>query len=546
MKKIRYTKLIIWLVTFTLLGSISLQAKVVKRSDVNFRDMQYERVESKDVDYLLELGTQVLGTEDKELIDKWENAYLTLFFKLTDNSQLAHLFYELDHTDTYFYNEYLYCINLVGKMKSQYLALTQKDDESKEMQAYYELSAQRQQLIEQYNSFYYGTRIEYQGKQVNLTDILKSESMTIDKKKEIVYGPWYDLYNKQCAEVFLKLVKLDIESAKLAGASSVAEYKYKAYSRDYTPDEAKVFYEAVKKYAPKIYKGLKIENDKARVSLAKYSFEDDSKMMEKVGQVFMKEYPALKESYDYLMKYDLYDIIASSNKAQGGFTTFLTGYNEPFISLNYQTDYQTLSSLIHEFGHFNYEYYIGGVCNSLDLGETYSQGLELLAFPYHKKILGSIEQSKQIQEVIMCDMVRGIIDGCVFDEFLQRVYTSPDMTVEQLNALYGEIAEAYGLEVDNRDWVEVEHNFASPFYYISYAMSAISSLEIWQQAQTNEKAAMDTYIKLIDSGSKYQFQEALKSVGMQSPFDEKVVKEVMDTIGRYFAIDGTYEAKKVA
>lgn len=546
MRRNRYKKLIMWLVTFALLGSISLQAKVVKRSDISFRDMQYEKVEDADVDYLLDIGKKALETKDDKLISDWETAYLTLYFKLTNNTQLAHLYYELDHTDTYFYNEYMYCLALVGKMKSEYLALTEEKTVSEEMQQYYELKSKGQELVDLYNSYYYGTKIEYQGKEMNLTDILKSQDIDVEKKKELVYGPWYDQYNQQCGEVFLKLVKNDIAAAKAIGVNSVAEYKYKNYSRDYTPSQAKEFYKAVKAYAPPIYKELKAKSDKMRLNLLQYSYKDAGKLLQTVGTVFANEYPVLKESYDYLLKYELYDILTSSNKSPGGFTTYLSGYNEPFISLNYEADYQTLSSLIHEFGHFNYEYYTGGTCESLDLGEVYSQGLELLAFPYHKKMLGSIEHSKEMQVVIMCDMVRGIIDGCVFDEFLQTVYANPNMTVQELNELYGKISKEYGLEVDNRDWVEVEHNFISPFYYISYAMSAISSLEIWQKAQVNEQNGMEIYIKLIDSGKDLTFQEALKAVGLSNPFEEKTVKEVMETIGTYFEIGEAAQSKKAA
>ena len=546
MRRNRYKKLIVWLVTFALLGSISLQAKIVKRSDISFRDMQYEKVEDADVDYLLDIGKKALETKDDKLISDWETAYLTLYFKLTNNTQLAHLYYELDHTDTYFYNEYMYCLALVGKMKSEYLALTEEKTVSEEMQQYYELKSKGQELVDLYNSYYYGTKIEYQGKEMNLTDILKSQDIDVEKKKELVYGPWYDQYNQQCGEVFLKLVKNDIAAAKAIGVNSVAEYKYKNYSRDYTPSQAKEFYKAVKAYAPPIYKELKAKSDKMRLNLLQYSYKDAGKLLQTVGTVFANEYPVLKESYDYLLKYELYDILTSSNKSPGGFTTYLSGYNEPFISLNYEADYQTLSSFIHEFGHFNYEYYTGGTCQSLDLGEVYSQGLELLAFPYHKKMLGSIEKSKEMQVVIMSDMVRGIIDGCVFDEFLQTVYANPNMTVQELNDLYGKISKEYGLEVDNRDWVEVEHNFVSPFYYISYAMSAISSLEIWQKAQVNEQNGMEIYIKLIDSGKDLTFQEALRAVGLSNPFEEKTVKEVMETIGTYFEIGEAAQSKKAA
>ena len=539
MKKLWQQKLIVWLMVFTLLGGMTLHAEPVKRSDVAFQDMQYEKVASTDIENLIKIGKELIDKNDKDKFLKWEKDYLTLYYKLMGNTQLAHLYYELDYTDSYFYNEYLEGLNLIGKMKSEYLALIDADDQSvsENMKQYYQLSANRQELVDKYNNYYYSTVIEYDGKKMGLVDIIRSKDLTKEEKDNLVYGKWYDTYNKQCGQIFLKIVALDKEMAKLSGYDSVAESMYDSYGRGYSPSKMETFSKYVKAYVPEVYKKLDALEQKTVKDLVKYTYGTDQDLISSIDDSFITYYPELKEAYNYLKKYNLYDITPNSNKSLGGFTSYLSLYEEPFISLNYNMDYQTLTALIHEFGHFNFEYITGNADVSLDLGETYSQGLEFLAFPHYEKILGSKELSDAIKVVVATDSVKAILDGCIYNEFLNEVYKNSNMTVEEMNKLYGRICKEYGLSVDERDWVEVEHNFEMPYYYSSYTMSAIASLEIWEKAITDQKQGMDTYLKLIETGTQYDLENALDKAGLSNPFAEGTVKKVMTTMDQYFEQD---------
>lgn len=547
MNRVWQQRLMVLLIVFTLLGGMTLYAEPIKRSDIAFQDMQYEKVVSADIENLIKIGKELVDKNDEDKFLKWEKDYLTLYYKLMGNTQLAHLYYELDYTDSYFYNEYLEGLKLIGQMKSEYLALVDIEDKdtSENMKQYYQLSAERQDLVDQYNNYYYGTVIDYNGQKMNLIDILKSESLTKEQKSTLVYGKWYDTYNEQCGQIFLKLIAIDNKMAKLSGYTSVAESMYDSYGRGYSPSKVETFSKYVKAYVPEVYKKLDTLEEQTIDGLRQYTYDTDQKLLGNIDNNFITYYPELKEAYSYLKKYNLYDITPNSNKSSGGFTTYLSLYEEPFISLNYNMDYQTLSALIHEFGHFNFEYTTGNADVSLDLGEIYSQGLEFLAFPHYEKIVGSKEYSDAIKVVVATDSVRAILDGCIYNEFLNEVYKKPNMTVEEMNKLYGKICKEYGLSVDERDWVEVTHNFEMPYYYSSYTMSAIASLEIWEKAVVDQKQGMDTYLKLIETGTQYNFENALDKAGLSNPFAEATVKKVMTSIDQYFDQD-TYKLSNVA
>ena len=65
----------------------------------------------------------------------------------------------------------------------------------------------------------------------------------------------------------------------------------------------------------------------------------------------------------------------------------------------------------------------------------------------------------------------------MYDEFLAEVYSDPTLSLAEINARFKDISEAYGYyypegQEESWFWARVPHNFQSPFYYISYAVSA--------------------------------------------------------------------------
>ncbi|MBQ4323525.1 MAG: hypothetical protein IJC19_06260, partial [Clostridia bacterium] len=68
-------------------------------------------------------------------------------------------------------------------------------------------------------------------------------------------------------------------------------------------------------------------------------------------------------------------------------------------------------------------------------------------------------------------------------------------------------------------WKEV--CIISPVYYLSYATSAVTALNLYKSAITNNDAAYSTYQKLVESKYKNEgFKKALKLTGLPSPFEE--------------------------
>ena len=100
------------------------------------------------------------------------------------------------------------------------------------------------------------------------------------------------------------------------------------------------------------------------------------------------------------------------------------------------------------------------------------------------------------------------------------VYADPTLTPEQISQTFVTIARSYGLRSFGKEfshyWMQINHNFESPFYYISYAVSMLASLQIYEMAENDWAAAADFYNDLVSLGAfDYTYCELLDKVGLE-------------------------------
>lgn len=168
--------------------------------------------------------------------------------------------------------------------------------------------------------------------------------------------------------------------------------------------------------------------------------------------------------------------------------------------------------------------------NNLDLAEVHSQGLEVLMMESYEEMYGKNAELMKID--LLQNLVNSVLQGCVEDEFQQRVYENPDMTLDEINQLHGDLYEQYFGYPVYYEWIEIHHHFETPFYYISYATSAISALEIWRDAVIDRSKALDTYQKLSHFTLNVDYLDALSQAGMSNPFSSDIVDEIADTLAK--------------
>ena len=338
--------------------------------------------------------------------------------------------------------------------------------------------------------------------------------------------------NEKVGPIYLGLVRIRTRLAKLYGYDSYAVFADDAYLRDYSAEDLEQFYTAVKQISPRFYdlyyysgdadsfqkNAPKMTADEVIAALESHADEID---------------PYVSDSLAYLRENHLYDIDDEAGRMDGAFTTYFISTEAPFIYIDsdQRTDFQTMS---HELGHFvdyhrtvspNYVAY--GIDGNLDISEIQSNGLQALYTHFYDDIYGG-KAAVYAENVNVLDLLGNVVDGCVFDEFQRRVYADPGMSLDEVNATYQQVCEEYGdpgTGPDDYWWQYVSHTFESPMYYVSYGVSGLAALQIWDQSRTDFDSACDTWHAIIDAGCyDYGYCELLERVGM---FDFKQPDKVV-------------------
>ena len=343
---------------------------------------------------------------------------------------------------------------------------------------------------------------------------------------------------EKCREIFIKLVDIRNNIAAEQGYSSYADYAYEViYGRDYSSEDADMFFGYVKQYIVPVY--VVLAGIVADMSGDAYASEFTPREAQELVAGGLDDISSeLKESFDYMLTYHLLDMEYSDKKIMPGTgATFdLPYYKSSYVFISPFEDGENngwnLSTLIHEFGHFN-----AGIrsmnsddiifgSESLDIAETQSQGLELLFMPYYDRMYTSEAGYERLYMVFK--MLNSVVEGCIYDEWQRRVYNEDSLTADRADELLADVAGEFGLvDGQNTDktnlWCYISHNFDSPFYYISYATSAMAALEILDKSLEDYDEAADTYMELTLNGSDGGFRSSLAECGLNDIFNEDTV-----------------------
>ena len=117
------------------------------------------------------------------------------------------------------------------------------------------------------------------------------------------------------------------------------------------------------------------------------------------------------------------------------------------------------------------------------------------------------------------------IEGCFWDDFQQIAYQEGADTVDEFDAIIERLEQEYGY-ASTIEWYGLSHNFSSPFYYISYAVSAFSSLEVFVDALDDYDATVDQYLDVV--AFSHGYLDMVETLGMANPFDRNEAMTVAE------------------
>jgi oligoendopeptidase F len=248
------------------------------------------------------------------------------------------------------------------------------------------------------------------------------------------------------------------------------------------------------------------------------------------------------------------DVYPTPGKRAGAYSNGSAYDVHPYILLNYNDQYDDVSTLAHELGHTMHSYYSNKnqpyptADYSIFVAEVASTFNEALLID---KMLKEIKDDDTRLSLLM-NYLEGIrvtvFRQTQFAEFELRIHEKAErgepLTGDVLNEIYGEILKKYyghdeGIcHIDDLytvEWAYVPH-FYYNFYVYQYSTSFTASTALAEKVLSKEKGAVGKYIEFISSGGSDYPIELLKKAGVDmtgaEPFNKTMtaMNRTMDEI----------------
>ena len=502
---------------------------------VPFSKMEYVRPDVNQLQATAdEISSMVSGGAGRNEITSKLNDSYTLYYNFKTMETIAGIRSDMDVTDSYYFDEYSYCTSMdasVGRVLDDMLC----DCANSDMCTYLDTEYFGGMLGEKYSVD--GT-FSYTDELVSLfneENSLLSEYRALYMKMISYDGDMYEEYNEEACNIYINLVKVRKKIAEELDYQCYEDYMSYSYSRDYTPEDLVEYLAAVKEYIVPIYnkaydRGLMNEyyelGDLDAETAMQYFDSFISALPEQIGQV-----------RDFMKTYELYNISADDNGNDNSYTTYIENYDSPFMFIKTDGSMDDLLTMAHEFGHFcdNYINYDGDYC--LDTTETMSQGLEYMLLRY----LDDEQTASALTKFKMLDTLYLYINQASFYDFEHRVFDLPDeeLTVENVNSIFGDVAEEYGYYNDSTTdltWIDITHFFEYPFYVISYCISDSTAFSLYNMEFDEAGSGLDMYIRLLNDAANFSFTELLEKEGMSSPVSAQTVQEIAGVLAERLGV----------
>ncbi|MCC0653369.1 peptidase M3 [Clostridioides sp. ES-S-0001-03] len=543
------------------------------RGTIPFEKMEYKRPDIKSVceninTYNDKLLTCKNAKEQLNVFSNVDKIYQDFYSTLT----IAKLRNNIDSSDEFYSKEYKYLMSKsvdvdmaykdfqdtfvnskfskelkkeIGKDGFNYLKNIGKLN-SEEVES---LLKKEQDLVVKYEDLLSKSTVSVDGMEIDFEEAMSKPNLTYEEYVKI-YSDYLKKYNPIFGNIFLELVQTRTEIATKLGFKNYTDYAYLNLNKDYSQEDARKFRSEVKEYIVPLYRKVTSQPSDSSIYIKAYknrSFRKFDKVLEDIS-------PKLKECFNYMKKYDLYDYSSGKNKSPGGYTTYITKYKAPFLFNTWDNSFLGVTSFAHEFGHF-FNYYNSINSNntiqpSIDICEVHSTSLEILFYKYFDEFFG--KQSEAIKKEHLSIVLNTIIDACLYDEFQEIIYKNPYMSLNDINKLFFDLEEEYGVsnkilkDKNAPFWILVSHNFQVPFYYLSYGLASDVSLQIWELSQGDYRKAVDVYMDFLNQNTDAGFKDVVEKVNLQSPFESGNLEEISSALYDYFGIENPLELENAS
>src|SRR5690606_10368746 len=249
------------------------------------------------------------------------------------------------------------------------------------------------------------------------------------------------------------------------------------------------------------------------------------------------------EFFTYMIHSNLMDLVAKKGKAGGGYCTYISEYQAPFIFSNFNGTSGDIDVLTHEAGHafqvYSSRHFEVPEYNwpTYEAAEIHSMSMEFFTWPWMELFFK--EDTDKYKFSHLSEALLFLPYGVAVDEFQHFVYENPNVSPAERNKAWREIEKKYlpyrdydGNEYLEKGgfWQRQSHIYNDPFYYIDYTLAQICAFQFWKKSRENHEEAWADYIHLCKQGGSKPFTELIKVANLLSPFEEGTVESVVGEI----------------
>lgn len=247
------------------------------------------------------------------------------------------------------------------------------------------------------------------------------------------------------------------------------------------------------------------------------------------------------------------DFLPNTGKRSGAYSSGSAYEVHPYILMNWNDDYESVSTLAHELGHTMHSYFSSK--NQPFATADYPIFVAEIASTFNENLLNHymVENVKNDEEKLYLlgsylDLLRTtIFRQTLFAEFELKVHEMAEnqqaITGEDLSKLYYDLVkEYYGSDkgicvVDPYvayEWEYIPHFVNYTYYVYQYSTSLIYSTALAEKVLTEGKPAVEKYYNILKGGSSEYPIELIKKAGIDplsaEPFEltMKKMNKVMD------------------
>ena len=226
------------------------------------------------------------------------------------------------------------------------------------------------------------------------------------------------------------------------------------------------------------------------------------------------------------------DVYPQPGKRSGAYSNGSAYDVHPYVLMNYNDDYESVSTLAHEWGHAMHSYLANAAQPyptadySIFVAEVASTFNEALLL---KKMLGEAKTDDERLYLLgsYLEGLRGtFFRQAMFAEFELAIHEAAErgeaLTGEKLSAMYGELLRRYHghdagvVRIDDAytvEWAYIPH-FYYNFYVYQYATSLAASTQLAREVTDGKPGARERYLGLLKAGGSRYPYELLREAGV--------------------------------